>query len=117
MTAERRGADALHPEEFALKLLRAGETFADAAARVRATDPGEVAFGTTAPGVLGELCRHLHGRWSSALRAREAEARDQADRIAELAGQLRKVTETYVETDLAGAVRIADASDPRRGQP
>ena len=106
MTAERR--DTLAPEDFAAALLRAGQAFTAAATQVSATDLGGVAFGTAAPGVLGELGRRLHGQWSSTLRVRETEARVQADRMADLAGALRKATETYVETDLAGSVRITD---------
>jgi hypothetical protein len=112
VTAERRDAPA--PEDFAVALLQAGEALSDAATQVGATDLGGVVFGTAAPGVLGELGRHLHGQWSSALRVRESEARDQADRMVDLAGRLRRATETYVDTDLAGSVRITDAE---RGAP
>jgi len=116
VTAERR--DALTPEDFAVALRQAGQALTDAATQVGAVDPGGAAFGSAAPGVFGELGRRLHRQWSSALRAREAEARDQADRMADLAGTLRKATETYVETDLTGSVRITDAGPgevPQRG--
>lgn len=110
----------LTPEDVAMALCRAGQDLTDAATKVRATDLAGVAFGAAAPGVLGELGRLLHGQWSSALRVREAEARDQADRMADLAGALRRATETYVDTDMTGAVRITDADPgeaPQRGAP
>lgn len=118
MTAERRGP--LTPEDVAVALRRAGRDLTDAATEVRATGLGAAAFGAAGPGVLGELGGLLHGRWSSALRVREAEARDQADRMADLADALRKATEMYVDTDLTGSVRITDADPgeaPRRGAP
>lgn len=118
MTAERR--DSLSPEDFAVAVRRAGQALTDAATQVSAADPGGGAFATAAPGVLGELGRLLHGQWSSALRVREAEARDQAARMADLAGALRKATETYLETDLTGSVRITDTDPgevPQRGAP
>ena len=114
MTAQRR--DTLSPEDFAARLLRAGQTLTDTATRIGTTDLGGVTFGAAAPGVLGELGRHLHGQWSWALRVRETEARDQADRMADLAEVLRKAMEMYIETDLAGSVRIADADPGAPGQ-
>ncbi len=113
-------AEPLTPDDFAVALRRAGQALTDAATQVRAADLGGVAFGSPSPGVLGELGRLLHGQWSSALRVREAEAREQADRMADLASVLRKAMETYLETDLTGSVRITDA-DPgeatQRGAP
>lgn len=62
-------------------LRQAGETLAEAGARMMTNDPGPRAFGVDSPGALGELGRGLHAQWQRALDARTSEATAHAVRL------------------------------------
>jgi hypothetical protein len=77
-------------DELARRVGGAADAIGDAAARLGRSDPGPGAFGTDAPGALGELSRDLHAACTGALGAREREAAAHGARLTELAGALRQ---------------------------
>ena len=73
-----------------------------AAAEMPSLDPGAHAFGTDAPGRLGELGARLHGLLGEALDARAGEAAAQAERLEVLAERLDRAAASYAEADRFG---------------
>ncbi|HEX2417449.1 MAG TPA: type VII secretion target [Micromonosporaceae bacterium] len=118
MTApDGREREVLGLVDFASRLLATGETLGDTAVGFETMDRGRAGLGIDAPGVLGELGRHLHGQWTSALRARAGEARREAARIVELAERLGKAAANYADTDITLSTRIARAESDSGADP
>lgn len=86
-------------DELAHRVAAEADAVTDAAARLGRCDPGPRAFGTDAPGSLGELSRDLHALWSGALGAREREAAAHGARLTELAGALRQSAQGYRDAE------------------
>lgn len=86
-------------DELARRVGDAADAVTEAAARLGDSDPGPRAFGTDAPGALGELARDLHTVWSGALGAREREAAAHGARLTELAGALRQSAQGYRDAE------------------
>ncbi len=82
-------------EDLAGRVDGVAAAVAASAARLGAADLGPGAFGGDVPGRLGELGRALHAAWSAGLAARQREAADTGERLADLVGALRLVAERY----------------------
>src|SRR5262245_51324670 len=76
----------------------AGDQLDDAAAQLRALDPGATAFGD-GPGRLGELGQELYRQWQRAVDARSREAHAHAARLAEAADAVQWAGAGYAEMD------------------
>jgi hypothetical protein len=79
----------------------AADTVADAGNAATRDGLSTADFGADAPGLLGELGRALHARWTTALDDRRDEAAEAAVRLTELAGSLRAASSGYADTDQA----------------
>ena len=86
-------------QDLARRLTLAGDSLADAAARLALLDPGAHAFGADGPGRFGELTRGLHGRAAAALAARSRESAAHCARLVELADTLRRASAGYADGD------------------
>jgi hypothetical protein len=79
-------------------LRHTGGLLGEAAAGLRALDPGPGAFGD-GPGRLGELGQDLYRQWQAGLDARTAEARNHAARLNDLADAVARAGAGYAEID------------------
>ncbi len=90
-------------QDLARRLTLAGDSLADAAARLALLDPGAHAFGADGPGRFGELTRGLHGRAAAALAARSRESAAHGARLVELGDTLRRAAACYADAEHASA--------------
>ncbi|MGH3747405.1 MAG: hypothetical protein ACRDT8_08425, partial [Micromonosporaceae bacterium] len=84
-----------------------GDMLVTASSVIQGYDPGAEAFGADGVGGFGELCRVLHGQWSSALEARAGEAAQHGARLLDTATLLGKVAAHYADTDVTLSTSIA----------
>ena len=92
-------------DDLAVRIGALGDEVSGVAGPLSRTDPGPAAFGSDAPGRLGELGRALHARFGEALAAREREAAAAAARLADLAGALRTAAGGYRDVEDAASRR------------
>ncbi len=101
-------------QDLAGRLTLAGDSLADAAARLALLDPGAHAFGSAGPGRFGELARGLHDCAAAALAARSRESAAHCARLVELADTLRRASAGYADAEhLAAGYADAEQDAPR----
>ncbi len=92
----------------------AADELAQAERRLRPLDPGAVAFGAGARGLLGDLGREAYQQWQTALDARARAAAEHAQRLREFAGVVERAGDSLADAEAgaAQAQREPDAGLP-----
>ncbi|MFV2101921.1 hypothetical protein [Micromonospora sp. LOL_024] len=88
------------------RLDEASATLTALSRSVTASDPAQVAFGTDAPGLPGEIGRALHRQWVAATGDRAREAHSAAAQLAAVAAALREAADRYSDTDTVASRRL-----------